>query len=216
MQTTPKPMADAMAEPMADTSVIQETNALTSFATTRPDQDLDAGPITRAFMRINVYIYSKPPKKIQKSVSKGFLNMHIWLYERSRGRFGSKMGNLDTMLLTTQGRKTGKVRTVPVGYVFEQGIFYAVAVPGHFDVPGGPKGLHPGWYLNLKATPEVRINIGREQIDVVAETLSGAERDRIWAKYSAVLPFINEFQNRASRLLPVVRFTPKDMLPKAM
>lgn len=228
MQTSPKPMddsmdgsmSDAMAEPMNEpmggAPMAAESTALTSWATTRPDQGLDAGPITRAFMRVNVYIYSKPPKKIQKSLSKGALNMHIWLYQRSQGRIGGKMGNLDALLLHTQGRKTGKERVVPLGYQFEGGIFYAVAVPGHFDVPGGPKGLHPAWYLNLKATPDVTIDIGREQIDVIAETLTGEERERIWAKYAAVLPFINEFQSRASRPLPVVRFTPKDMLPAAM
>jgi deazaflavin-dependent oxidoreductase (nitroreductase family) len=216
MQTTPKPMADSMAEPTGAMPVIQETDALSSFRTTRPAEGLDAGPVARAFMRVNVYIYSKPPKKVQKSVSKGFLNMHIWLYQRSQGRIGGKMGNLDTMLLHTQGRKTGKERVVPVGYQYENGCFYAVAVPGHFDIPGGPKGLHPAWYLNAKATPDMAINIGREKIDVLAETLTGAERERIWAKYSAVLPFINEFQNRASRLLPVVRFTPKDILAERM
>lgn len=224
MQTTPKSMAgstadstaEPMGDPMGDPTVIKETSALSSFRTTRPDEGLDAGPLARAFIRINVYIYSKPPKKLQKKLSKGALNAHIWLYRRSQGRMGGKMGNMDAMLLHTLGRKTGKERVVPVGYVFEQGCFYAVAVPGHFDIPGGPKGLHPAWYLNLKAIPEVTINIGREQIVSVAETLTGAERDRIWAKYQAVLPFINEFQNRASRLLPVVKFTPKDMLPASM
>ncbi|WP_188280347.1 nitroreductase/quinone reductase family protein [Streptomyces sp. CBMA29] len=215
MQTTPKPTEDSMAEPMGDTSVIKDTEALSSFRTTRPDQGLDAGPITRAFMRVNVYIYSKPPKKVQKSLSKGALNVHIWLYEKSNGRIGGKMGNLDALLLHTLGRKTGKERVVPIGYIYERGFFYAVAVPGHFDIPGGPKGLHPAWYLNLKATPEVTVNIGRERIVALAETLSGPERDRIWARYSEVLPFINEFQNRASRLLPVVKFTPKDMLAAA-
>lgn len=232
MQTTPKstggstadsmaepmaePMGDPMADPMGDSSVIKETTALSSFRTTRPDEGLDAGPLTRAFMRVNVYIYSKPPKKLQKKFSKGALNAHIWLYRRSQGRMGGKMGNLDALLLHTLGRKTGKERVVPIGYVYEQGCFYAVAVPGHFDIPGGPKGLHPAWYLNLKATPEVTIDIGREQIVSVAETLTGEERARIWEKYQAVLPFINEFQNRASRLLPVVKFTPKDMLPASM
>jgi deazaflavin-dependent oxidoreductase (nitroreductase family) len=211
MQTSPKPMPeDAMDSSMGDTSVIRETNALTSWATTRPE--LNAGPLMRAFVRFNVYLYSKPPGGIQKRVNKFFLNVNVWAYQRSQGRIMGRFGDLDALLLHTMGRKSGKPRVVPLGYQFENGVFYAVAVPGHFDVPGGPKAIHPAWYLNVKATPEATIDIGREQIDVVVDEIHGAERDRIWKMYTDVYPFIWEFQNRASRLIPVVRFTPKDML----
>ena len=214
MQTTPKPMADSTAEPMGDTSVIRETNALTSWSTTRPE--LNAGPLMRAFVRFNVYLYSKPQKGLQKRINKFFLNVNIVAYQRTQGRVMGRFGDLDALLLHSQGRKSGKERIVPLGYQFENGIFYAVAVPGHFDVPGGPKAIHPAWYLNVKATPDVKINIGREVIDVLADEVTGAERDRIWKMYTDVYPFIWEFQNRASRLIPVVRFTPKDMLPPKM
>jgi deazaflavin-dependent oxidoreductase (nitroreductase family) len=210
MQTIP----NTTIEPMGDAPMTGQGSATASPAPSNAAEGLGAGPIAKAFIRLNVYIYSKPPKKIQTKISKGFLHVHIWLYQRSRGRIAGQMGNLDALLLHTLGRRSGKERVVPIGYLFEEGHFYAVAVPGHFDVPGGgPKGRHPAWYLNLTATPEATINIGREQIEVVAETLGGPERDRIWARYAKVLPFINEFQKRASRELPVVKFTPKDMLP---
>lgn len=192
-----------------DVLEIKETQALTSWSTTRPE--LNAGPFMRAFVRFNVYLYSRPPAKIQQSVNKFFLKMNVYLYQKSQGRVMGRFGDLDALLLTSLGRRSGVERTVPLGYQYEDGKFYAVAVPGHFDIPGGPKASHPAWYLNLKATPNARIDIGREQFDVVAEELQGEERDRIWKKYTDVYPFIHEFQNRASRRIPVMMFTPKDL-----
>jgi len=56
-------MDDAMAEPTGDTSVIKDHPGAVLVQDDATGPGLDAGPITRAFMRVNVYIYSKPPKK---------------------------------------------------------------------------------------------------------------------------------------------------------
>ncbi|MBC6456923.1 nitroreductase family deazaflavin-dependent oxidoreductase [Actinomadura sp. HBU206391] len=185
---------------------------LTSWSTTKPQ--LDAGRFMKAFVRVNVYLYSKPPTKIQHSINKFFLRMNIFLYRKSHGRVLGKFGSLNALLLTTLGRKTGKERTTPVAYLYDGGRFVVVAVPGHFDVPGGPKAAHPAWYLNLSAKPEATIDIGREQIAVTAEELYGDERDRCWRGFTDAYPFIGEFQNRAKRLLPIMRLTPDDLDPQ--
>jgi deazaflavin-dependent oxidoreductase (nitroreductase family) len=209
-ETAPKPLPDTTAE--VQQPVIRETGMLTSWSTTRPQ--LDAGRFMKAFVRVNVYLYSKPPTKIQGSINRFFLRLNVFLYRKSQGRVLGKFGNLEALLLTTIGRKTGKKRTTPVAYLYDGGRFVVVAVPGHFDVPGGPKAAHPAWYLNLGATHTATIDIGREQIEVSATEVYGEERDKYWQRFTDAYPFISEFQNRAKRLLPIMRLTPNDLNPR--
>lgn len=211
-------MTDAMLKPVPkmpatmEDDDIRETDALTSWSTTRPE--LNASPFMKAFVRLNVYLYSKPPSPLQTSINKFFLRMNVWVYRKSKGRVMGKFGDLEALLLCTTGRKTGKERVTPVAYQYEQGRFVIVAVPGHFDIPGGPKATHPAWYLNLRANPDAVIDIGPEQIEVTARELTGEERARHWHKFTTAYPFIGEFANRAKRPLPLLQLTPKDLMPE--
>ena len=54
------------------------------------------------------------------------------------------------LVLETRGRKSGKVRSVPLLYVEDDGDLVVVASSG-----GDPH--HPAWYLNLEAEPRVTI-----------------------------------------------------------
>jgi deazaflavin-dependent oxidoreductase (nitroreductase family) len=211
-ETVPKTIPETLPETVPESPPEKsQTEMLTSWSTTRPE--LDAGWFMKAFVRVNVYLYSKPPSKVLHSINKFFLRLNILLYRQSHGRILGKFGNLEALLLTTTGRKSGKKRTTPVAYLYDRGRFVVVAVPGHFDVPGGPKAAHPAWYLNLRATPTATIDIGREQIEVTATELYGDERDHYWQRFTDAYPFIGEFQNRAKRLLPLVRLIPDDLHP---
>ncbi|WP_207782587.1 nitroreductase/quinone reductase family protein [Phytoactinopolyspora limicola] len=230
--TKPEPMASAepmamprtaaeepmgMRAPMAVAAPPEpapETDALTSWATTRPQ--LNAGRFMRAFVRINVYFYSKPPSKLSKTINKFGIKLNVFLYQRSQGRILGRFGDLEALLITTIGRKTGRERTVPLGYLYDQGRFIVVAVPGHFDIPGGPKALDPSWYVNLKANPQARINIGPESMDVTASVATGSEHDRYWEQFTTAYPFIGEFFKRANRPPPIVILTPNDLDPQAL
>jgi deazaflavin-dependent oxidoreductase (nitroreductase family) len=185
----------------------QQVKALSSWSSTKPQLE-DTNPLTRAFTRLNVYLYSKPPNKVVKRINKSFLHLNIYLFQKSQGRILGKFGKLDGLLITTTGRKTGLARTVPLGYVYDKGRFVVCAAPGHFDVPGGPQASQPAWYLNVKSNPQARIDIGPEQFDVDVQVLAGTERDRMWNHFTEVFPFIAEFQKRASHQIPVVVFTP--------
>ena len=193
----------------------QKQKTLSTWSTTKPEME-DTSAFVRAFTRLNVYLYSKPPSKTFKRINKSFLHLNIFLFRMSHGKILGRFGRLDGMLLTTTGRKTGKARTNPVGYVYDQGRFVVCAVPGHFDVPGGPQATHPAWYLNLRSNPRVTVDIGAEQFEATAEVLSGAERDRMWTHFTGVFPFIAEFQKRASHLIPVVVLTPSDLNPREL
>jgi deazaflavin-dependent oxidoreductase (nitroreductase family) len=193
----------------------REVTALSSWSSTRPDMG-NANVFIRAFTRFNVYLYSKPPSPALKRINKSFLHFNIFMFRVSRGRIFGHFGKLQAMLLTTTGRKTGKSRTNPVGYIYDRGRFIVCATPGHFDVPGGPQASQPAWYHNVRANPKVTVDIGVEQFQATAEILTGEARDREWRRITDVMPFIAEFQKRASHPIPVIVLTPDDLDPQTL
>ena len=182
-------------------SATRDEAPLSTWSSTKPRME-NTNPLVQAFTRFNVYLYSKPPSRTFKRINRSFLRLNIVLYRASRGKIMGRFGRLNAMLLTTTGRKTGKARTNPVGYIYEQGRFFVCAAPGHFDIPGGPQSTHPGWYWNIRSNPKVRVDIGPEQFEATAEILAGDERDRMWHRFTEVFPFIAMFQMRA-RIPPV-------------
>jgi deazaflavin-dependent oxidoreductase (nitroreductase family) len=68
---------------------------------------------------------------------------------------------------------------------------------------GAPK--HPVWYFNLKAHPdEVKIQDGPEPFDVHVREISGDERATWWERAVAAFPPYAEYQQKTSRVIPVL------------
>jgi deazaflavin-dependent oxidoreductase (nitroreductase family) len=128
-----------------------------------------------------------------------FVKGHVWLYQASGGRLGSTMQGRKILLLTTVGNKSGRARTVPVVPFFDGGETYVIASMG-----GAPQ--HPAWYKNLRANPEVGVQLGPDTWRaraVVAE--EGPERDRLWKSIAEQMPNFGKYQEKTSRVIPVVR-----------
>jgi deazaflavin-dependent oxidoreductase (nitroreductase family) len=70
-----------------------------------------------------------------------------------------------TLLLTTTGRRTGRLRVVPLDYQEEAGIFYLIA----------EQGSRSPWYRNLVANPEVEIRMGSRKVRGVAAPLTDSQ-----------------------------------------
>lgn len=126
------------------------------------------------------------------------LALHQWLYEVTDGRIGANLGGRPMLLLRTVGRRTGAARTAALLYVRQGDAWIVVASKG-----GAPN--HPGWYHNLRANPDVEIQIGRERIPVRARVAEGEERDRAWAEADRVNEGVYDvYQGRTSRKIPVI------------
>lgn len=161
-------------------------------------------PMPEAKRRADPTVRSKkkPPSRFKIAINKGVVRLNVYVYRKSGGKILGRFGRLDALLITTLGRKTGKTRTNPVGYIYDGGRF---AVCGAY----GGEAVHPAWFLNLRAVPKATVEVGREKIDVTAEVLSdGPERDRIWGRMVDVFPSFGKFQNKTDRLIPVVILTP--------
>jgi len=134
-----------------------------------------------------------------RSMLKTFAPMHRWLYRVSDGRVGGNWANdrMPVLLLTTTGRRTGKERTWPVGYMRDEDAYVVVA-------SNGGLATHPAWYHNLTAEPRVVIEVGGERLAVQAATTDEAERARLWARIIKRYPNFTKYQEGVTRELPVV------------
>jgi deazaflavin-dependent oxidoreductase (nitroreductase family) len=124
-------------------------------------------------------------------------------YEGSGGAEGNEIAGYPVMILTTRGRRTGKVRKAPLIKVHDGDTYIAIASFG-----GAPK--HPVWYLNLVADPHVMVQDGPVARDYVARVAEGAERERWWKQANAVYPTYDRYQAGTERVIPVVVLEPAD------
>ena len=86
------------------------------------------------------------------------------------------------ILLTTTGAKSGKPRTTPVAYTLDAGRLVLVAAKDR-DVA-----RHPDWFYNLRANPDVTVELGREMFPARATILTGEERQRLFDRIAAEIP----------------------------
>jgi deazaflavin-dependent oxidoreductase (nitroreductase family) len=127
-----------------------------------------------------------------------FVKGHVLLYQATGGKLGSTMQGNKVLLLTTRGRKSGAVRTVPIVVFSDAGQTYVIASLG-----GAPK--HPAWFLNLKANPAVEVQIGADRWHAQAVELPAAERGPVWTRITAAMPGFAKYQEKTTRVIPVVR-----------
>jgi len=123
-------------------------------------------------------------------------------FRKNRGKVGGQFEGAPLLLINHTGARTRKVRINPVMYLKEGQRYLVFASKGGADT-------HPDWYHNLKAHPDVKIEVGHETIDVRAEETKGAERERIYAKQALLYPQFAQYQKKTKRVIPVIAFTPK-------
>jgi deazaflavin-dependent oxidoreductase (nitroreductase family) len=123
---------------------------------------------------------------------------HVRRYRETGGEVGHIWREGSTvLLLTTTGRRSGEPRTTPLIYAQDGDRYVIVASKG-----GAPE--HPGWYLNLKKTPNLELQVGDEVFPARARTASGEERERLWRRANEVWPHYDEYARKTEREIPVV------------
>lgn len=110
-------------------------------------------------------------------------------------------GLLPTLLLTTQGRKSGKPRALP--------LIYGPAGDGYVVIASkGGMPTHPLWYENLLANPECELQVGAKRVTARARVAEGSERERLWQQMVAIYPPYTAYQQATERTIPVVVLDP--------
>jgi deazaflavin-dependent oxidoreductase (nitroreductase family) len=118
-------------------------------------------------------------------------------FRANAGRVGGSWEGRDLLLLTTTGRKSGRAHTTPMVFTRDGDRLLVYA-----SKAGAP--AHPDWYLNLVADPRVVVEAGPDRYDAIATPLEGAERDEQFAAQAARVPAFGEYQQKTSRVIPVV------------
>ncbi|MFD4251500.1 MULTISPECIES: nitroreductase family deazaflavin-dependent oxidoreductase [Amycolatopsis] len=121
--------------------------------------------------------------------------------ESSGGTQGVAMHGMRVIVLTTIGRKSGKLRKAPLMRVEHDGVYAAVASLG-----GAPK--NPVWYLNALADPRVEVRDGEQVLDMIAREAAGAEREVWWQRAVEVFPQYAKYQESTERRIPVLLLEP--------
>jgi len=127
---------------------------------------------------------------------------HMRQYIETDGRQGHEWRKgVFTLLLTTRGRKSGKLRRTALIYGKDGDNYVIVASKG-----GHPQ--HPAWYLNLSENPEVYVQVEDKKFVAQARTASGEERARLWKLMAAIWPDYDNYQTKTDRQIPVVVLEP--------
>jgi deazaflavin-dependent oxidoreductase (nitroreductase family) len=123
-------------------------------------------------------------------------------FRANGGKAGGMFEGKPLLLVHNVGAKSGREFVTPLVYLADGDRYLIFASKG-----GAPE--NPGWYYNLKAGPEVSIEVGTETIPVLAEELTGEERDRLYTKQSEEQPQFAEYAQKTDRKIPVIALTPR-------
>jgi deazaflavin-dependent oxidoreductase (nitroreductase family) len=93
-----------------------------------------------------------------------------------RGLWKPSPGKWGTMRVTTVGRRSGKSRSVILGYYEDGPNLVTMAMNGW----GSPE---PAWWLNLQAHPETSVELKDGGGRYVASAALGEERSRLWDRW---------------------------------
>lgn len=123
-------------------------------------------------------------------------------FQANEGRVGGMFEGAPLLLLHHTGARTGTARINPLVYLPDDGRYVIFA-----SKAGAP--TNPDWYHNLKAHPEVRIEVGPDTIDVTATEAQGEERDRLFATQEQRMSNFGEYAEKTEgRIIPVIVLTP--------
>jgi len=128
--------------------------------------------------------------------------VHRWEYLHSGGRFGYGVFGAPILLLNTAGRRSGKRRSTPLVFAVDAGHVVVVASNEGSDAD-------PNWLLNLEATPEAELWLGRRHLRATARVLDSENSDyqRLWKLMNEVnFGRYEHMQAKTARSIPIVRF----------
>ena len=103
------------------------------------------------------------------------------------------------LLLTTVGAMSGELHIAPLGYTRDGGRFVVVG-------SNSGRAVNADWVANVRAQPDVTLEVGTETFRARGTVTEGEERDRLFEAHATQLPYFRKYQAMTDRELPVVTF----------
>ena len=124
-------------------------------------------------------------------------------FRANEGRVGGMFESMPLLLLHHEGARSKTKRVNPLAYFVDDGRFVVIASKG-----GAPR--NPAWYWNLKANPDVTIEVGTDEIEATASEATGEQRERLFRAQADRFPQFDDYvQKAAGRTIPVMVLTPR-------
>jgi deazaflavin-dependent oxidoreductase (nitroreductase family) len=132
-------------------------------------------------------------------------------FRANGGRVGGMWTGTTLILIHHIGARSGIERVTPIACSPRgEGRFAIWAANG-----GSP--THPNWYYNLKAHPQITVEVGTQTFTVLAQELAGTARAELWPKLVAEWPKpvagspdLGAAQAKTTRQFPLFMLTRQD------
>jgi len=122
---------------------------------------------------------------------------HTRKYKETDGEVGHEWQGTQCLLLTTKGRKSREPRELPLIYGTSGDRYLIVASKGGADDP-------PAWYLNLKADPEVVVQVKGDRFTAHAREATPEEKPAMWQTMTQEWPAYDDYQKKTDREIPII------------
>ena len=131
-----------------------------------------------------------------------FGDEHVRQYEATGGKVGHDWNGAACLIVHTTRRKSGETRKLPLIYGQDGADYVFVASNG-----GAPE--HPGWYKDLVAHPDAKIQVWDKVLPVRARTGTLEDKRRVWPVMTAQWTDYDKYQAGTTREIPVVLLSPR-------
>ena len=148
---------------------------------------------------------SRPPRVPPRWFVRLAWRAHRGLYRVTAGRMGlwrPKVGRWGAMRLTTTGRRSGRPRSVILGYFEDGPNLVTMAMNGWGDG-------EPAWWLNLRAHPDAEARLAGGTRLVTAYAATGEERARLWGRWREIDDNLDSYAAMRSGETAVVVLEPR-------
>ena len=130
------------------------------------------------------------------------MGLAVFLYRLTGGKLGGDMGTFKVLILTTKGRRSGKMVSNPVGYFEREGGYLIVA-------SNMGKTTNPSWYHNIKGNPnDVSIQVKEKKMKVKPAVIPSESRKPLWSWIVSLAPNFGDYEKRTTREIPLVFLKP--------
>jgi deazaflavin-dependent oxidoreductase (nitroreductase family) len=118
-------------------------------------------------------------------------------FRANNGKVSGQFEGVPLLLLTTVGARSGRTRTNPLVYFADEDRYLIIA-----SYAGAP--VNPPWFYNLKANPEVEVEMGTERFKAQAREVTEPQRTEVYQKVAEAAPLFAEYQSNTTRTIPVI------------
>jgi deazaflavin-dependent oxidoreductase (nitroreductase family) len=122
-------------------------------------------------------------------------------FRTNAGVVGGMFEGVPILLLHHRGAKSGTERINPLAYRRDGDNYVIFASKG-----GAP--TNPDWYHNLRANPDVEIEVGTNSFKAKSRVAEGDERERLWSVQKKEFPGFADYEQKTERQIPVVVLEP--------